>query len=120
MVRIGGCGRRFQHEENPMSELVKVEYRVKAKTTYFITRYCQFGDGASVSEQGEFRDRLTAHRAAEGLCMAEARFQGISEDDPRLVWPEPLVYGEIKGAAAVDDPAPPSCGTLSRPAKVAL
>ena len=103
-----------------MSELVKVEYRVKAKTTYFITRYCQFGDGASVSEQGEFRDRLTAHRAAEGLCMAEARFQGISEDDPRLVWPEPLVYGEIKGAAAGDDPAPPSCGTLSRPAKVAL
>ncbi len=73
-----------------MSELVKVEYRVKEKKTYFITRYCQFGDGVSISEEGEFRDLLSAQRAANALTIAECRFQGVAEDDPRVSGPEPL------------------------------
>lgn len=75
-----------------MSELVKVEYRVKEKTTYFVTRFCQFGDGASVTEEGEFTDSMSAYRSARALCISEARFQGIEESDPRIVWPDPLQY----------------------------
>jgi hypothetical protein len=74
------------------SELVQVEYRIKEKTVYFITRYCQFGDGGSITEEGEFRDILSAHRAASAMRNQECIFQGVDQNDPRIIGPEPLQY----------------------------
>lgn len=74
------------------SELIKVEYRIKEKPVYFITRYCQFGDEVSVSEEGEFRDPVAARRAAIALRYQECTFQGVAQDDPRVIGPKPLTY----------------------------
>jgi hypothetical protein len=81
------------HEE-PKSGLMKLEYRVKEKTIWYVTRYCQHGDGEmsghSITEEGRFDDPLQAHRAANALCRYDALSYGVQVDDPRIVFPEPL------------------------------
>lgn len=81
-----------------MSELQQLEYQVREKKVFFITRYCAVGDdksgGVSVTEEGEFRDPLSAQRAAVALMKADHAREGIPDDDPRLKGPEPLVYGD--------------------------
>lgn len=82
-----------------MSDLKKIEYRVKEKTVYFITRYCEVGDeisgGVSVTEEGEFSDAMKAQRAAMALCKEDHCRRGLPDDDPRIVWPEPVQYSAI-------------------------
>lgn len=80
-----------------MNDLIKLEYRVKEKTVYFVTRYCIVGDeestGTSITEEGYFLDSLTAQRAALALCASDHAREGLPDDDPRVIGPEPLVYG---------------------------
>lgn len=83
-----------------MSKLEKLEYRVREKTVYFVTRYCQYGDGGSVSEEGEFRDPLSAQRAALALCEWERMKIGADADDPRITGPEPIVYSDLSDMVA--------------------
>lgn len=82
-----------------MTDLLKLEYRVKEKTVYFVTRYCQVGDaestGTSITEEGYFLDRLTAQRAAKALCSADHARDGIPDGDPRVSGPEPLDYSNM-------------------------
>lgn len=81
-----------------MSELKKLEYRVKEKTVWFITRYCEYGDdqmtGVSITEEGEFDDALKAQRAAVALCEHEAD-ETVGRDDPRIIFPDPIKYNGL-------------------------
>lgn len=70
-----------------MTNLNKLEYRVKEKTVFFVTRYCKVGDSVSLSTEGEFANSLTAHRAAKALAKLEATTWGIDIDDERLIFP---------------------------------
>lgn len=70
-----------------MTDLKKIEYRVKEKKVFFITRYCEVGNGSSVSEEGSFDCPLKAHRSAVALAKLEALSWGIKEDDDRLFYP---------------------------------
>lgn len=79
-----------------MSGLVKLEYRVKPRTIWFITRYCEHGDeltvGYSITEEGTFADPLSAQRAANALCAADAASYGVLADDERVVCPGLFKY----------------------------
>lgn len=77
-----------------MTKPSKLEYRVKEKTVYFVTRFCEVGDAVSVSEEGEFNDPLSAHRAAKSLALLEAKSWGIEDGDPSLIYPE-YAYNEV-------------------------
>ncbi len=78
-----------------MLDLRQLEYRVKQKTVYFVTRYCSVGDdGVSLTEEGEFRDPLAAHRAANALLATDHAREGIEDGDARLKGPEPIAYDE--------------------------
>lgn len=85
-----------------MTDLLKLEYRVKKKTVYFVTRYCQVGDevssGSSITEEGYFLDSLTAQRVALALCASDHARDGLPDGDPRVIGPEPLVYGALPAA----------------------
>lgn len=72
-----------------MTKPLKLEYRVKKKTTYFVTRYCEFENCASVTTEGEFEDQLMADRAATALALLEANSWGIGKDDASLIYPKP-------------------------------
>ncbi len=92
------------HEE-PRSGLMKLEYRVKAKTIYYVTRYCEHGDaevsGHSITDEGRFDDPMQAHRAANALCRYDALSYGVHVDDPRVVFPTPLEYASEPTAEPV-------------------
>lgn len=79
-----------------MTDLKMLEYRVKEKTVYFVTRHCVVGDeesvGVSTTEEGFFLDQLTAQRAAIALCAVDHCRRGLPDDDPRIVPPAPLTY----------------------------
>lgn len=71
-----------------MTKLKTLEYRVKEKTVYYITRFCEVGGSCSVTEEGQFNDPLSAHRAAKSLALLEAKSWGIEDGDPSLIYPK--------------------------------
>ena len=77
-----------------MTKPSKLEYRVKKKTTYFVTRYCEFDSGASITTEGEFNDQLMADRAAIALAKTEAKSWGMDDNDPSLIYPTPKYTSE--------------------------
>lgn len=78
-----------------MTKLHTLEYRVKEKTVYYVTRFCSVGDAASISEEGQFNDPLSAHRAAKSLALLEAKSWGLEDGDPSLIYPE-IKYTETE------------------------
>jgi AraC-like DNA-binding protein len=95
MVRIGGCGRRFQHEDNSMAD--KIEYRVREVKRYIVTRHeerpVKIGD---VTEQcqigtrqiaGEFDNAEVAYQVGYALCKVEHERLGWPMGDERIQYP---------------------------------
>jgi hypothetical protein len=89
MVRIGGCGRRFQQEGIKMSETAKLEYRVRTAPRYYVTRYHADAEGTSgVETKGVYDSIEVACEVAYALCKAEHDKLGFAPGDDRIVYPE--------------------------------
>lgn len=67
---------------------MKIEYRVREKTTYYITRYEEDERGASSQNLGEHNGFHAACRVAHALGKAEHERLGWPIDDERISYPE--------------------------------
>jgi len=71
-----------------MTELTKVEYRIRKVERFVVTRYEQ-GERSSGSEtKGEFDSEILAFEIACSLAGAEHQKLGWPEGDERMKYPE--------------------------------
>lgn len=81
-----------------MSELNKVEYRVRKVERYIVTRHHespdsrsggteQKGESGGTEQKGEYDNAEMAHEVAYALCAEEHRRLGWALDDPRITYP---------------------------------
>lgn len=65
-----------------------IEYRVRKREVYYITRYVEIGKGNSCNEMGTFHDSNTAYEVAYGMAKLEHQKLGYETDDERIKYPE--------------------------------
>lgn len=71
-----------------MSEMTKVEYRVRKVERHIVTRYHECADGeAGVDTKGEYENPEVAHEVAYALCSAEHDRLGWPVADERIQYP---------------------------------
>jgi hypothetical protein len=72
-----------------MSNIGKIEYRVRETTRYIITRYHEDASGAdaSVDTKGEYENADVAYEVAYALCKQEHERFGFAPGDERIVYP---------------------------------
>lgn len=70
-----------------MSDLIKVEYRVREITRYVVTRYHEGSHTGGVETKGEYDNATVAHEVAYALCKAEHEQLGWPLDDERIQYP---------------------------------
>jgi hypothetical protein len=71
-----------------MTDITKLEYRVRKVERYIVTRYEERGPTGSVSERGEFANPDQAWETAYALCKIEHDFHlGWAPDDERVQYP---------------------------------
>ena len=67
---------------------MKVEYRVRPVTRYFVTRWYDAGDTAGTECKGEFDNWQNAYAVAYALCKDEHERLGYPIGDMRIKYPE--------------------------------
>lgn len=73
-----------------MSDITKVEYKVRKVTRYLVTRYEEIENGAGSEPLGEFDHEPSAYKVAYALCKAEHDRLGFAPGDERIVYPDVL------------------------------
>lgn len=73
-----------------MSNLTKVEYRVREVTRYIVTRFHSTENGAGVDQKGEYDNGIVAYEVAYALCRAEHDQLGWAPGDERITYPSPI------------------------------
>ena len=67
----------------------KVEYKVRERRVYYVTRYSEGGEaGAGSSSIGEYTSADTAYAVGYALAKAEHERLGWPVDDERIMYPE--------------------------------
>ncbi|MGE3292387.1 MAG: hypothetical protein AB7O95_13495 [Geminicoccaceae bacterium] len=76
----------------------KVEYRIRPRMRYEITRYYENEDGsAGVESRGEYDNGDVAYEVAYALAKAEHDRLGWPVGDERMQYPRPSQRGAILG-----------------------
>jgi len=70
-----------------MTDLKKIEYRVRKITRYMITRFEEYENCAGSTSKGEYENEDTAFEVAYALCKAEHERLGIGVGDERISYP---------------------------------
>lgn len=74
-----------------MTDLTKVEYRVRPITRYVVTRYFEDESRSGSDPKGEFDNSLIAYEVAYALCKDEHQRLGWPPGDERIQYPDPAV-----------------------------
>lgn len=68
---------------------MKIEYQVRERTVYYVTRYEEDDTGGAASRGlGEYPTHDGAHDVAYALCRAEHERLGWPLDDERIQYPK--------------------------------
>lgn len=73
-----------------MSDIGKLEYRVREMKRFYVSRYEESADGkaGATSHKGNYDNATVAYEVAYALCKSEHDQLGFPPDDPRIQYPK--------------------------------